>query len=179
MSPATERLIAIIAPVFIVILIGWLMAGSSREDRPHLADVNKLNMDLFCPALIFMALSAKDFDVVAAAPLALGSLVVVIGAGLLAWAVARAALVDARTFVPSMMFNNCGNMGLPLAYLTFGEQGLAMMVVLFVTSNFLMFTFGMRFVRGDMNWTEAILNPMVLATIAGTICGVLKVTFPA
>jgi cytoplasmic iron level regulating protein YaaA (DUF328/UPF0246 family) len=169
----------IIAPVFIVILIGWLMAGSSREDRPHLADVNKLNMDLFCPALIFMALSAKDFDVVAAAPLALGSLVVVIGAGLLAWAVARAALVDARTFVPSMMFNNCGNMGLPLAYLTFGEQGLAMMVVLFVTSNFLMFTFGMRFVRGDMNWTEAILNPMVLATIAGTICGVLKVTFPA
>jgi hypothetical protein len=179
MSPATERLIAIIAPVFIVILIGWLMAGSSREDRPHLADVNKLNMDLFCPALIFMALSAKDFDVVAAAPLALGSLVVVIGSGLLAWAVARAALVDARTFVPSMMFNNCGNMGLPLAYLTFGEQGLAMMVVLFVTSNFLMFTFGMRFVRGDMNWTEAILNPMVLATIAGTICGVLKVTFPA
>lgn len=179
MSPATERLIAIIAPVFIVILIGWLMAGSKREDRPHLADVNKLNMDLFCPALIFMALSAKDFDVVAAAPLALASLVVVIGSGLLAWAVARAALVDARTFVPSMMFNNCGNMGLPLAYLTFGEQGLAMMVVLFVTSNFLMFTFGTRFVRGDMNWSEAILNPMVLATVAGTICGVLKVTFPA
>ncbi len=179
MSPATERLIAIIAPVFIVILIGWLMAGSRREDRPHLADVNKLNMDLFCPALIFMALSAKDFNVVAAAPLALASLVVVIGSGLLAWAVARAALVDARTFVPSMMFNNCGNMGLPLAYLTFGEQGLAMMVVLFVTSNFLMFTFGTRFVRGDMNWSEAILNPMVLATIAGTTCGVLKVSFPA
>jgi predicted permease len=55
MSPATERLIAIIAPVFIVILIGWIMAGSKREDRPHLADVNKLNMDLFCPALIFLA----------------------------------------------------------------------------------------------------------------------------
>ena len=179
MSPATERLIAIIAPVFIVILIGWLMAGSRREDRPHLADVNKLNMDLFCPALIFMALSAKDFDVVAAAPLVLASLVVVIGSGLLAWAVARAALVDARTFVPSMMFNNCGNMGLPLAYLTFGDQGLAMMVVLFVTSNFIMFTFGTRFVRGDMNWSEAILNPMVLATIAGTTCGVLKLSFPA
>ena len=63
-------------------------------------------------------------------------------------------------------------------HLTFGEQGLAMMVVLFVTSNFIMFTFGTRFVRGDMNWSEAILNPMVLATLAGTTCGVLKVTLP-
>ena len=38
------------------------MAGSKREDRPHLADVNKLNMDLFCPVLIFVALSSKEFD---------------------------------------------------------------------------------------------------------------------
>ena len=179
MSPSTERLIAILAPVFLVIFIGWLMAGSKREDRPHLADVNKLNMDLFCPALIFLALSSKDFDLVAALPLAAASLVVVVGSGLLAWAVARAALVDVRTFVPSMMFNNCGNMGLPLAYLSFGEAGLAMMVVLFVTSNFVMFTFGTRLVRGDMNWSEAVLNPMVLATVLGTACGVAKVSFPA
>jgi predicted permease len=86
--------------------------------------------------------------------------------------------VDARTFVPPMMFNNCGNMGLPLAYLSFGERGLAMMVVLFVTSNFIMFTLGMRLVRGSVRWREALANPMVVATVAGTLCGAAQVTFP-
>jgi malate permease and related proteins len=36
----------------------------------------------------------------------------------------------------------------------------------------------MRLVRGSVNLAEAILNPMVMATVAGTICGVLKVSFP-
>ena len=38
--------------------------------------------------------------------------------------------------------------------------GLSMMVVLFVTSNFIMFTYGMRLIRGSVNLGEAIANPM-------------------
>lgn len=42
-----------------------------------------------------------------------------------------------QTFVPPMMFNNAGNMGLPLALLAYGEAALPAAVVLFmvVTSN--------------------------------------------
>ena len=41
-----------------------------------------------------------------------------------------------------MMFNNCGNMGLPLALFAFGPIGVAGMVALFTTSNLLHFTLG-------------------------------------
>lgn len=73
----------------------------------------------------------------------------VLGSDVIAWFVARTATIDARAFVPSMMLNNCGNMGLPMAYLTFGDDGLRTMVVLFITSNLLMFTIGTRYVRGS------------------------------
>ena len=64
----------------------------------------------------------------------LGSVGVVLGSGLLAWPVARLLREDARTFVPPMMFNNCGNMGLPLAALAFGARGFSAMVALFTIS---------------------------------------------
>ena len=48
MIPITECPLTIIAPVFIVTFIESLMAGSTSENRPHLADVHKLNVDLFC-----------------------------------------------------------------------------------------------------------------------------------
>ena len=54
----------------------------------------------------------------------LGSIGVVLGSGLLAWPFARLLHADYRTFVPPMMFNNCGNMGLPLAALAYGAAGI-------------------------------------------------------
>ena len=99
-------------------------------------------MNVLAPALIFSALASKDFDVDANGLLMLGSVGVVLGSGLLAWPIARWLHVDYRTFVPPMMFNNCGNMGLPLAVLAFGQAGFSAMVALFTISNLLHFTLG-------------------------------------
>ena len=54
----------------------------------------------------------------------LGAVGIVLGSGLLAWPVARLLHVDYRTFVPPMMFNNCGNIGLPLAVLALRRAGI-------------------------------------------------------
>ena len=89
-----------------------------------MAWVNRINMNLLAPALIFTALAGKDFDLAANRLLILGSIGVVLGSGLLAWPFARLLHEDHRTLVPPMMFNNCGNMGLPLAVLAFGQAGL-------------------------------------------------------
>jgi predicted permease len=70
--------------------------------------------------------------------LIVGAIGVVLGSGLLAWPFARLLHEDPRTFVPPMMFNNCGNMGLPLAVLAFGQPGLSAMVAIFTISNLLL-----------------------------------------
>lgn len=72
-----------------------------------------------------------------------------------------------RAVVPSMMFNNCGNLGLSLAVLAFGEQGLALAVVLFVVSMTLHFSFGVFVLRGRAELAPLLYNPILLATLAG------------
>ena len=81
-----ERLIGIILPVFLVIALGFVYA---RKAKPDMTWVNRLNMNVLAPALIFSALAGKDFDLPANRVLILASIGVVLGSGLLAWPFAR------------------------------------------------------------------------------------------
>ena len=159
-----ERILGIILPVFVVIIVGYVYA---RRVKPDMTQVNRISMTILAPALVFSALASKDFDVGANALLMVGAVGVVLGSGLLAWPVAKLLRVDYRTFVPSMMFNNCGNMGLPLAVLAFGQAGFPAMVALFTISNLLQFTLGTWLMDHRARFGNLLRNPMVWSTILG------------
>lgn len=171
----TDRLLAIIVPVFAVIALGYAWG---RRARPDMTVVNRLSMNVLAPALIFSALASKSFDVTENRLLMLGSVGIVLGSGLLAWPLARWLREDARTFVPPMMFNNCGNMGLPLAALAFGELGFAQMVALFTISNLLHFTLGVWILDRKARFGNLARNPMVLSTIAGFAFAIARPPLP-
>jgi len=158
------RILGIILPVFSIIGLGWLYA---RRAKPDLAWVNRINIAVLAPALVFSALAARDFDLLANVPLIAGAVGVVLGSGLLAWPFARLLHQDYRTWVPPMMFNNCGNMGLPLAYLGFGPAGLSAMVTLFTISNLVHFTLGVHIVNRSAAFWPVFRTPMVVATFLG------------
>ena len=169
------RILGIILPVFAVVIAGYLYG---RIAKPNMAGANKANMDVFCPVLIFVALSSKEFDLAANGLLAVVALSIVLISGLVAWPFARMLRGDPKTFVPPMMFNNCGNMGVPLAILAAGPKGLGMMVILFTTSNLLHFTLGTYIVRHKVGWHDVVLNPMVVATVLGAAAGLLHPPMP-
>ena len=158
------RIISIVFPLFAIAGLGYLIG---RRTRPDLDAVNKLNMDVFVPALVFAALADKDFRVREFLPLAAAALAVIVGSGALGWAIARVRGMAPKTLVPPVMFNNCGNLGLPLAVLAFGEQALAPAVVLFMISNFLHFSYGVWLLDRDMRIMSIWRVPSVLATILG------------
>jgi len=159
-----ERILGIILPVFLIVLVGYLFA---RRVKPDMAMVNRISMTILAPALIFSALASKDFSVGDYKLLMLGSVGVVLGSGLLAWPFARLMHADHRTFVPPMMFNNCGNIGLPLAVLAYGQSGFSAMVALFTISNLLHFTVGVHIVNRHAAFWPVFRNPMVIATFVG------------
>ncbi len=170
-----ERIAGIILPVFAVILFGYFYA---RRTKPDMASVNRININVLAPALIFTALASKEFDLVANGVLILATVGVVLGSGLLAWPLAKWLHVDPRTFVPPMMFNNCGNMGLSLAVLTFGQPGLSAMVALFTISNLLHFTVGVHIVNRQAAVWPILKNPMVIATFVGFAFALLHPPMP-
>ena len=158
------RIVSIIFPLFAIVLAGWLYG---RRHRPDMALANQLNMDVFVPALVFAALAGKSFDLLSYQALAVGGIAVVLGSGALAWPLARLLKVDSKTFLPPMMFNNSGNMGLPLAVLAFGEAALPAAVVLFLVENLLHFSLGVWMLDHRARLITLWRMPMMLAALAG------------
>ncbi|RCS57005.1 AEC family transporter [Parvibium lacunae] len=170
------QIITIIAPVLSLILLGLLYAWRYRPDPTW---ANRMNMEVFLPALIFHAMLTRQFDWYSDSWLVLGTVLIVIGSGLLAFPLTRWFGIDSRTFLPSMMFNNCGNMGLPLALFAFGAQDLSNAVIVFVTTNLLFFTLGAWLIVRQTDWRSTILSPMVWATILGALLGAAQIALPA
>ena len=158
------QVVGIVFPIFAIVAVGY---GYARRHAPDMAVVNRINLDVFVPALVFAVLSDREVGLAGFWQLALAGTAVVIGSGLLAWPAAVALGYRPRTFVPPMMFNNSGNMGLPLAVLVFGEAGLPAAVVLFVVENTLHFTVGTWLLAGRPHPLQLVRMPMLVATLLG------------
>jgi predicted permease len=168
-----EQLIGIVFPIFGLVAVGYLYA---RRHAPDMAAANKVNLEVFTPALIFSVLAGENFELAAYSELALAGLVVVLGSGILAWPVARLAGWRTMAFVPPMMFSNSGNMGLPLAVLAFGEAALPAAMVLFLVENTLHFTVGNAMLEGRVHPLVLLRMPMLQATLAGLAVALLGLT---
>jgi predicted permease len=166
------RIVSILFPLFAITALGYFVG---RRMKPDLSHANKLNMDVFVPALVFGALVSKDFRLGEYLPLLFATIVIIVGSGVAGWLVARAAGIATKTLVPPMMFNNCGNLGLPLAVLAFGESALAPAVVMFVVSNVIHFSYGAWLLDHHTRLTTVWRSPSILATIAGLAVGFLGI----
>ncbi len=165
------RIVAILFPMFAVVAVGYFYG---RRMKPDMTFANQLTMDVFVPALVFAALASKSFSPGEYRGLAVGVLAVIVGSGLIAWPLARFAGAQPKTFVPPMMFNNCGNLGLPLALLAFGEDALAPAVAMFVISNLLHFSFGVWLLDHRIRLADLWRIPSVLAAFAGLAASLIQ-----
>jgi predicted permease len=169
------RILVIILPVVSIIALGYIYG---RRARPDMTAVNRINMNVLCPFLVFGGLASKSFDLASDSILIPCSVGIVLGSGLLAWPFERLLKVDLRTFLPPMMFNNCGNMGIPLAALAFGDAGLSAMVMLFSISNLLHFTVGQYIVFHGAQLRQVLRIPMIHATWLGFLFAILRIHLP-
>lgn len=154
----------IVFPLVAVVSVG-VWAG--RRHQPEMDVANKLNMEYFLPALVLAVLVNGDFHITEFARLGLGTFLLIVGSGLVGVVAARLSGVMPKTIVPSMMFNNCGNLGLPLALLAFGEDAMPAAVVMFLVSNMLHFSFGAWLLDHSARLRDLWKVPVLLATVIG------------
>ena len=170
-----SQIFSIIFPILAIVLVGYLYG---RRHAPDMAAANKLNIEIFVPALIFDVLSGKEFNLGEYQLLAVGGLAVIFGSGLLAWPIARLLNYQFKTFVPPMMFNNSGNMGLPLALFAFGEAALPAAVVLFIIENTLHFSVGIKMLDSRSSIMGLLKSPLLIAALAGLVVAVMHIEIP-
>lgn len=159
-----ERIFQTVFPLTAIVLVGFFYA---RRHKPDMSISNQLNLDIFVPALVFSVMSAKSFELADYSQLAWGATAVVLGSGLLLWPLCKVCGFAPKTFLPPMMFNNSGNLGIPLVLLAFGEHALPAAVVLFMVENMLHFTVGIYLLDSRNNLLSILRTPVILASIAG------------
>ncbi|MGB0748280.1 MAG: AEC family transporter [Magnetospiraceae bacterium] len=166
-------LFTIIAPVFFCVLIGYVW---QRRGLPFQAEfVTGVTSNVAMPCLVFSAflktgLSLDDLGVafVAAA-------VLVVMFGVIGWVALKALKLGIRDFLPPIMFPNCGNMGLPLCLLAFGDVGLALAMVYFTTFAMAHLTFGIFLISDDRSLKRLTRLPLLyglLGALAFTATGI-------
>ena len=159
-----SRIADVIIPVFLIVAIGY---GYARRQAPDLSTFNRIALDVLAPVLVYSALAAKDVHLADHVPLLIGGTVLILGSGLLAWPRARAFGAQPRTLVPVVMFNNCGNMGLPLALLAFGPANFGAAVALFSVSNLFHFSVGARITSASARTRDLLASPLMIGTALG------------
>ena len=121
--------LGVVAPVFVVIALGWLAATRRIVDEAGFRGINAFTFNLAAPALLFAAGTSSHQGGGTAALIFFAGSLLVFGIGVL---VARGALAkdlgSSSLFALNAAFGNTVMMGIPLIVAAFGQAGLVVLI---------------------------------------------------
>jgi hypothetical protein len=171
-----QAILSITVPVFSIVAIGYLYG---KFNGTNLEALNKANISVFVPALLLYFLAEKLPALASAGNIAVATAIIILLPGLLVYPLAPVLKIPRKALLPAIMFNNSGNLGLPLAALAFGQEHLALSIIAFVVATTLHFSVGLWYLTGSFNPKQLLLNPVFLATAIGLCMNLLGWHFPA
>ncbi len=185
-----------IAPIFVIICLGWMARQMGFVPTEFLAPANRLVFYIAIPAIIFRSVSKaslhQEFDIAVLA-VSLGSILAVF---LLAWAgaylvgIGKDGNASGRgTFVQAACHGNLGYIGLAVAYYALGQAGLTkasiyagfIMILQNVLAVFILqFFSGRPDIRGNRGvmFKRIVGNPVIFSSIAGMIVSFFGIPIP-
>ncbi|MCL4833251.1 MAG: AEC family transporter [Caldilineaceae bacterium] len=170
-----------ILPISLVVLVGLILA---RRLALNTQTIGRVTFYLFSPALIFRGLYQTDLDYSTVGRTALLAALLFVVSGLLGWLSSAGEERRRRAAIAlTSALSNNGNMGLSVSLFAFGEPGLALAMIYFVTTAFLGNTVGVFVASsGKAKPLEALRRtaqvPMLYGAILGLLLGYFQVELP-
>ena len=169
------QIISIMFPIVAIVAVGWILG---RVSNIEMDTANRLNLDVFVPALVFSSFCDKTFSLAPHVSLALAGLVIVLGAGLVALIISKTTRYNFRTIAPPMMFHNAGNVGLPIMSLAFGKAGLVTGLVLFLVGNLTHYGLGTYILSASQGIKIMLRQTVIWAAVFALIINASPVLIP-
>jgi len=169
------QILGIMFPIVAIVAVGVFMGRKSNLDMDT---ANRMNLDVFVPALVFSSLSDKSFSLAPHLSLALAGLAIVLIAGLVAWMISKFSDYSFRTIAPPMMFHNAGNVGLPIMSLAFGKPGLVTGLVLFLIGNITHYGLGTYILSSGQGFKVMLRQTVIWAALIALIINASAITIP-
>ena len=170
------EIFAVMAPLLVCTCIGY---GWVRAGQPYNTEmVTLLITNVGAPCLIVSALTRLDVPPAALGEIALVAVLAHLAFGLAGFAVHRAARLPQRAFLPSQIFPNSGNMGLPVTLFAFGEPGLALSTIIFMVGAAGQATVGISIAAGATTLKRLARIPILYAVAVAVPLSVYDIALP-
>ncbi len=172
-----SNLAAVIAPAFLISLAGYLWA---RRGLPFdQIMVTHLMTLVGAPCLVFSIFTKMQMPPEAFAKMVGASVACLVLFALVGTIGLRLAGLSSRVYLPSLIFPNVGNMGIPICLFAFGERGMALAMVYFAVTLVGQFTVGVAVAAGQFRIGALMKLPFLYVALAALALNVLGVRPPA
>lgn len=158
---------SILSPIFICVGIGFFWKKSGRSYDTDL--ITSIVTYFGTPCLLFYSVSAVEIQSyalidMAVAAISANAVFIIIGGLILA--IFR---LPQRAFLQTLSFPNIGNVGLPICYLAFDKEGLALGVMFFAIYVVFQMSVGVAFVSGSFSPKSLLRMPVIPATLIAAL----------
>lgn len=173
-----------ILPILIVAGFGFALRRWFSVEQKALSSAV---LNVLSPALVFSSLTSSQIAPEEMLDIGLFTIVVIAIMGLIGLLVSpilRLSRVETSALLILIMFVNCGNFGLTVVQLRYGDEGLSRAVVYYVTATILLYTVGVFIASsGRVSWRETLSRmarlPAVYAAFLAVIFYLWHIPIPA
>jgi hypothetical protein len=157
------ELLSVVAPVFIVALVGlaWARSGAHFDE----VSISRLVLNVGIPCLVFRSLTSLDVPPAELARMAGLAAAVMSMFAVGGFAVLKAMNLPAHTYLGPLVFANSGNIGLPICLFAFGDAGLALGMAYFAVSSTCHVVLGGPLFAGSFSLRPFFRSPLTWAVI--------------
>ena len=158
-----SEVLTVIAPVFIIAGLGYFWV--KRKLPFDNATISSLVMYVGSPCLIYSALTSNAAETTALGTMGASAFLVILMSLIFSWVFLKITGWKLTTYLPALIHPNCGNMGLPLVLLAFGQEGLALGMAYFFVNSISQYTLGMAISSGQFDIRQLMKQPIIWAVI--------------
>jgi predicted permease len=162
-----------VLPTFAIIGVGFIYGRVTSAGTAQLSDYI---LYIASPCLIVTSLTGRSFPRDELALLVGTDLLYILLPGLVALFVLDRKR-EKSLFLP-IMFQNTGNLGLPLALFAWGEEGMSKAIILYATTAIALYTFGVWIAAGASRWREVLRMPLIYAVMVPIVLNSLGYRLP-
>lgn len=170
------QIVNILAPSMALALIGFVWFHRGPEFPVPFVTALVINVSM--PALLFHTLANSKVSVSALGVMALAAVLTHTVFSIATIFLLKVARKDWRLCVAHVV-GNTGNLGLPVCFLAFGDEGLAYAMTFFAVQCLLLFSVGDAIISGALDFRRIVRSPILHAVWLGVLVRSLNIELPA
>lgn len=165
-----------LTPILLLICLGFFLG--KKTDYLENPSLGALVANLGLPALLLYSVLSMQMQVFSMLKIITATLLVLLLVSLISFVFLKVLKLPTRFYLPPLVNPNTGNLGIPVAYVLFGAEGMAIAVVISSVVQISHFTLGVGFMSGTYQPKQLLKNGPVIALVVGVLFLTFNISLP-